>query len=200
MSRIKYAGRLLRPLDVSSVLDIGCRDGSLADEIPDTYYSGADIVPDKRGLVKYLGDVTKIDLPDRFDAVVALDILEHLAHPSAFFDRIVEMSDRIILVSLPNTYDLKSRARFALQGRISGKYVFSEQEPCDRHHWVMNHTEVVAFFEAKAKKHGLSLEVDYMTYGASGQMSLSSVAGRVASSLLPASLATETILGLFRKL
>jgi hypothetical protein len=199
MTRIVCAGRILKALPISSVLDIGCRDGSLADELPSATYSGADLCADGRGRVKYVGDVTQMEITGVFDAVVALDILEHLPHPSAMFDRLVGMASRYLLVSFPNTYDLKSRARFFFQGRMGGKYKFLEEEPRDRHHWLISRAEAIDFFHAKAAKHHLSFQTYDMRYGQSGRRSLTSFAGRIASRVLPASLATETVFGLFCK-
>jgi hypothetical protein len=197
--RIAYAGQLLRPLQIESLLDVGCRDGSLADELPLVKYSGADLFPDGKGRVKYVGDVTRMDIAGQFDAVVALDILEHLPHPSAMFDRLVSLAKRHLLVSFPNTYDLKSRVRFALRGRMGGKYAFSEIEPLDRHHWLISRAEAIAFFRAKAVKHRLAYVPHDMRYGDSGRYSITAITGRIAAKVLPASLTTETVFGLFSK-
>lgn len=199
MSRIAYAGRMLRPLHIDSVLDVGCRSGALADELPSVRYSGADLCPDDFGRVKYVGDIAELEIPERFDAVVACDILEHLPHPSAMFDRLLGLADRYLLVSFPNTYDLKSRVKFVLRGEMGGKYRFLEEEPKDRHQWLMSRAEIISFFEAKAAKHKLLYQPYDMQYGDSGRYTLSSMLGRVAAGLLPASLATETVFGLFTK-
>lgn len=199
MARIQIAGNILKPLGIKSVLDVGCRDGSLSDELPSVDYSGADLFPDKRGRVKFVGDFTAMEIPGRFDAVAACDILEHLPHPSAAFDRLAALADRYILVSLPNTYDLKIRCRFALQGRLGGKYTFTEEEPVDRHCWLVSRQEAISFYQYKAKKHGMRLDVLDMGYGASGGRSLTSFLGRFLSTVLPRSIATATVFGLFSR-
>jgi len=199
MSRPEFAAKILRPLEPASILDIGCRDASLADEFPGTDYAGADLVQDDRGRVKYVGDVTKVDFDRTFDAVVALDILEHVDDPSALFDRIVKTADRFLVVSLPNTYDLKSRIKFALEGQLGGKYEFREQTPRDRHRWLMNRAEIEAFYRAKATKHGLSVQQFDMLYGVSGRATFEARVGRVLSRLLPPTLTARTIFALFSK-
>ena len=197
MSRIEFAASILKPLAPKSVLDVGCRDGSLADLLPGTDYSGADLRPGPR--VKYVGDVTRLRLDRKFDAVVALDILEHLDDPSEMFDRLVPLADRWVLISLPNCYDLKSRLKFAVKGQLGGKYVFSEAHPQDRHRWLMNRDEINAFAKAKAAAHGLSLRLTDMTFGSSGMRSLTSVGGRIATGALPRSLSTATVFALFAR-
>lgn len=198
MSRIKFAAAILRPLCPKSILDVGCRDASLLDEFPIVPYAGADLVPDKLGRVKYIGDITEIDFDRRFDTVVALDILEHLDRPGELFDRLVALADRLILVSLPNTYDLKSRVMF-VRGQLGGKYEFCEDPPADRHRWLMNRNQIVAFYEAKAARHDLSFQEFDLTYGASMNSDLTARCGRVLAKILPPSMAAETIFGLFSK-
>jgi 2-polyprenyl-3-methyl-5-hydroxy-6-metoxy-1,4-benzoquinol methylase len=199
MSRVRFAANILRELSFASILDVGCRDGALADELPWVEYAGADLYADKKGRVKYLGDICGVDIDRKFDVVAAFDVLEHLAHPSAAFDRLVELADKVVFVSFPNTYDLKGRFQYAVRGRLSGKYAFSEEEPRDRHHWVTGRSDILRFYEEKARKHCLALSVFDLRYGASGSRSFSGVLGRVAARLLPPSLATETVFGLFRR-
>jgi len=197
MSRIGFAASMLKALSPRSILDIGCRDGSLADLLPDAEYAGADLRPGPR--VKYVGDVTRMELSRKFDAVVALDILEHLENPSEMFDRLVPLAERLLLISLPNSYDLKSRIQFAAKGHLGGKYVFGEIHPQDRHRWLMSRAEIQEFARAKAAKHGFAIRLFDMTFGSSGNRSLSGLAGRFASSLLPRSLSTATVFALFEK-
>jgi hypothetical protein len=199
MSRMKFAAKILRPMAPRSILDVGCRDASLADEFSNVEYAGADLFPDKRGRIKYVGDIGKISFDRKFDAVVALDILEHLDRPSDVFDRLVNTSDRLVLVSLPNTYDLKSRAQFAFRGHLGGKYLFQDEPAEDRHRWLMNRREILGFFESKACKHGLSLEIFDLEYGGSRNATLTARAGRLLAAILPRSLSTATVFGLFSK-
>lgn len=199
MSRIQLAARILQPLRPTSILDVGCRDCQLADQFPDADYWGADILPDDKGRVRYIGDVMDMELGRTFDAVVALDILEHLDRPSDMFDRLVEASERIILVSLPNTYDLKSRWAFAMKGGLGGKYRFVEETPLDRHRWLMSRQQIIAFYNAKAIKHGFDLKIFELAYGSSGGLTVSALIGRLLSRVLPFSLSSETIFGLFQK-
>lgn len=192
MSRTRFAGSILRPLCLKSILDVGCRDGDLADEIPDVDYSGADLVPGKR--VKFVGDITKSEIPHTFDAVAALDILEHVENPSSLFDRLEAKAERYIITSLPNVYDLKSRFSFAAKGRLGGKYVFVEPHPLDRHRWLMNRQEIYDFFDAKAHQHNLRIRYFDMAYGTSGRFY-----ARLLGAALPKSLKVETVFALFER-
>lgn len=199
MSRLTFAAALLAPLGLRSVLDVGCRDAALADDLPGVDYAGADLAADPRGRVKYVGDITRMAIDRTFDAVVALDILEHLERPSELFDRLVPLADRYLLISFPNTYDLKSRFKFAVRGQLGGKYVFSDQHSEDRHRWLMNRDEILAFFAAKAGKHRLKLQVHDLKYGALKNRGRRALGGRLLSRLLPSRLTSATVFALFEK-
>lgn len=200
MSRIALAARILRNLQYKSLLDVGCREGDLMDEVPSNVeYAGADLFPDKRGRVRYLGDIAKMEIPRKYDVVVALDILEHLESPSTVFDRLVGWTNQHLLVSFPNCYDLKSRVRFAAGGPLGGKYLFREDEPVDRHRWLMTRDEILDFYHVKSRKHAMELQVIDLTYGSSGRATMVARAGRVLSALLPAAVTTQTVCGLFTR-
>lgn len=191
MSRTRFAGAMLRPLKLKSILDVGCREGDLADELPGVDYAGADLYPSER--VKFVGDITTSDIPGTFDAVAALDILEHVESPSALFDKLAPKAERYMIASLPNVYDLKSRYSFA-RGRLGGKYDFTEPHPQDRHRWLMNRSEIYSFFDAKAKQHGFTLQYVDMPYGTSGRLH-----ARLLGALLPKSLKVETVFAIFKR-
>lgn len=197
MSRIAFAARILKPLEPASVLDIGCRDAELGKHLPGVDYNGADLFPAPG--VKYVGDITKIEFDRTFDTVVACDILEHLDGLSPTFDRLMGIADKHLLISLPNTYDLKARINFATKGRINGKYLFTEEPPLDRHHWLMGRDEIVAFCNAKASKHGVTVRLFEMSYGSEGSRKLAGMIGGMLTRMLPRSLTTATVFALFSK-
>ena len=196
MSRTAFAANILKPLNLKSLLDVGCREGRLSDDLPGVEYSGADLYPGPK--VKFVGDATKDDIPGSYDAVAALDILEHVENPSALLVRLFAKADRYLLASLPNTYDLKSRYAFALHGKLGGKYVFTDPHPEDRHRWLMSREEIHRFFKSKADATGFSVRIVDMPYGSSGQ-GLTSLVGKALSAALPKSLTTATVFALFSR-
>ncbi len=198
--RVDYIADILRPLPgIDSLLDVGCRKAKLATLLPPSIdYFGCDLEKscDK---VAYVGDFSTIDFGRRFSAVVALDVLEHTDTPSANFDRLVAATDSHLIVTLPNCADLKTRVRFATSGRMGGKYTFGPVDPLDRHRWVMNHPEIIAFYRHKASIHGLALEILPIKYGFARNATFTSQLGRLFSALLPPSVNTETLVGIFSK-
>lgn len=199
MSRVdKTAEIASRYPDAESLLDIGCRDGVLRRHLPSHIrYSGADLVA-VGDHVNYVGDFTQLPIAERFDIVTAVDVLEHIDGLHAAFDRMVELARCCVIVSLPNCYDLKGRGKFALQGHMGGKYRLLPEATEDRHRWLLNYPDIIAFYAAKARQHGLALTVHSVRYGEYGTRSLISQMGRIVSRVLPNSLSTHSVVGEFR--
>jgi hypothetical protein len=197
LDRVQAAANVIKKIRPASLLDVGCRNGVLRSHIDTCIaYSGCDLVAAPH--VQYAGDILKVDISDRFDCVVALDVLEHVDEIHVLFDRLVELSRRHVVVSLPNCYDAKSRYRFAVQGQLGGKYRFGLENTLDRHRWVMSYGEIHAFYRHVALKHELEMSTVDLQYGSPGRNSLTSILGK-ASRLLGRSLTSESILGVFSK-
>ena len=195
MDRVAIAARCANALAVTSVLDVGCRDGLLRRLLPEhVQYSGCDLVAGEH--VRYVGDVQSIAIDDVFDCVIALDLLEHVDDIHALFDRLARLAGRALVVSLPNCYDLKSRMRFALRGRLGGKYAFGPVPVVDRHRWIMGYDEIRRFYSAKASQLGFALDIHDLRYGDPGSWRLTSLLG-LSSRVLGPRLTSECVLGVF---
>lgn len=96
-SRRRVVLRTLAAADPSSVLDVGCGDGSLLTEIrtalPRARLAGADLsAPQIEQNRRTMPDIdwycldAEADpaLPRQFDALTASEVIEHVAHPDAF--------------------------------------------------------------------------------------------------------------------
>ena len=90
-----------------------------------------------------------------FDAVVALDVLEHVDNIWFAFDEMVRVARRQVMVVLPNFYHFRERLRF-LRGREAGKYVLSPAPIQDRHRWLLSYRTAHSFCAHQAIRHGLS--------------------------------------------
>lgn len=197
MDRVAVAARSAHALAVESVLDVGCRDGQLRRLLPaQVHYSGCDLLPGEN--VRYVGDIRSIEIGERFDCVIALDMLEHVDDLHALFDRLAGFAGRAMIVSLPNCYDLKGRFKFAFRGRLGGKYEFSPVPVLDRHRWIMGYEEIRDFYAAKARQHGFALTVHDIAYGERGSWRVTSVLG-LASRVLGPRLTCESVLGVFSR-
>lgn len=91
-----------------SVLDVGCRTGQLKHVLPskDIYYCGLDLVSP----ADVIGNL-EVGLPfknEKFDVVVALDVLEHTDNIWNAFRELCRVARQYCVITLPNIYDLNT--------------------------------------------------------------------------------------------
>lgn len=140
-----------------SILDVGCRDGTLREHLrPGLAYTGIDMSADSAA-TKICDVEQGIPFGDgTFDAVVALDMLEHTDNIWFVFDELVRVSRHQVFVVLPNAYHWLSRLRY-LAGAEFSKYVLPAEPVKDRHRWLVSHRQAKVFCQSKAQEHGLVL-------------------------------------------
>lgn len=201
MDRVTEAANLINALPVTSVLDVGCRDQVLHKHLrPGIRYAGLDVSP-VNGRPRYVGDLMKLDIGERFDCVAALDVVEHTDDPYAFFDRLVSLARSYVLVSLPNCYSLYHKWAFLFHDSMGEKYVFMHEMPADRHKWVMNCSEIAQFFSRRAAANNCAVEMRRLTYSCGQRHPVHpiTVRNRVLHATLPKDWLTHTMMGVFRK-
>jgi 2-polyprenyl-3-methyl-5-hydroxy-6-metoxy-1,4-benzoquinol methylase len=101
------------------LLEIGCGPGYSLEKFDARGYeaSGVDISPvavesaRSKGLRAELRDITKESLPEEYEVLVALEVLEHLADPLGILMKMKEVLfvDGCLVVSLPNEFHLVRR-------------------------------------------------------------------------------------------
>jgi SAM-dependent methyltransferase len=104
---------IIRPLKIESVLDIGCGQGSLLQELCVEFSSikphGVDIsksavelaiqrVPDGRF---WVSDITQQPLSEKYDLVVCSEVLEHIPDDITTIRNLRQMTGRYLLISAP---------------------------------------------------------------------------------------------------
>ncbi len=138
------------------VLDVGCRSGNLSEVLRargvQASYVGLDLFPPatvRANLEKGL------PFRDRaFTVVVALDVLEHTNDIHGSFGELCRVSERFVVISLPNMYELKARWKVLWGQRVSGKYGLPVIPPTDRHRWFFSLREAQEFVHAMAQRRG----------------------------------------------
>jgi SAM-dependent methyltransferase len=192
-SKFEEVARLLDP-QTKTLLDVGCRDGRLKNHLPGTIeYSGIDLSPGP--LVSKVCNIEQgIPYPDNaFDAVVALDVLEHTDNIWFSFSELVRVSRRQLMMVLPNSYHWKERLRY-LRGKEGDKHKLSPEPIQDRHRWLPSYTTSHAFATHMARQFNLSLTTISMMVDEHPNM-LRELAARVLSP----NLMSVNILFLFEK-
>jgi len=198
--RIKTAEKVLNQLTISNVLDIGCR-GCEAKQIlrEGVDYYGNDLFQNKRGEVRYVGDVLQVDFGRTFDCVIALHIIEHVDDPYILMDKIINLSNKYAIISLPNTYDLPHKVDFLLKSSLGKKYSFETSNRLDRHRWIMNYDEIIAFYSYYAKKYRMSLETIEIKLGASSPKVSTKLTSALLGTFFGKKNLTRNIVGVFIK-
>ena len=163
--RIERAARIINELDYQTLLDVGCRDGSLKSLLPESKeYYGNDLFQNSINSVNYVGDIIDIDFPNKFDCIVALDIIEHVDDPHGLVDRLILLSSKHVIISLPNTYDIQHKFRFVFKNSLSSQYEFGISNKLDRHRWLMNYDEINNFFRNYAHINNMKLQIEEVRY------------------------------------
>ena len=164
-SRIFQAGQILEKIEYHSILDVGCRDAELKKVIPeDKVYFGNDLFQNADQGVHFVCNIMEINFEDRFDCVVALDIVEHVDDPYALIEKLLTLCNSHLIISLPNTYDLQQKYAFCINNSLGDKYEFRTENRLDRHRWLMNYDEIMRFFKFYAEKHNLSLVTEEVIF------------------------------------
>lgn len=99
--------------DEKEILEMGCGNGFILSRIKFGKKTGVDFsktaiksCKDKfNGLSDFeffYGDVEKVDLKKKFDAVICSEVLEHVNNPDKAIDNMIKHSNGKILISIPN--------------------------------------------------------------------------------------------------
>jgi len=80
-----------------SVLDVGCGRGDFLRHVartrPDAKLTGIDFAPNQHETIRFLqGDVIALEIPERFDVVVSLSVIEHVPDCVAFVRRMGDLT------------------------------------------------------------------------------------------------------------
>jgi len=122
----------------STVLDIGCGDGSLLAYLRETRQVqpyGVELstlacdLARQKGIPVLQADVTQDvnGLPEHVDYIVLSEVLEHITNPETLLLRVRDRFTKRLLIDIPNTGALNDRLRLLL-GRFPKQWVFHAGE------------------------------------------------------------------------
>ncbi len=100
--RLKAVINILKRLPAGTILDLGCMDDYLLKRLPQKFdYFGIDDNPlCNNSRIKKI-KVEDLSKKDKFDIVIATEVLEHLDNPVQGIDKLKSLSKRFILISVP---------------------------------------------------------------------------------------------------
>lgn len=124
---LKTVVKTTKPLIINSVLDVGCGEGFTLDRLQKERigksYEGLEYSEEAIGLGKELypklhirqGDIYQLPYENNsFDLVICTEVLEHLENPRKALKELVRVSNRFVLLSVPNEpfFTMQRIARF----------------------------------------------------------------------------------------
>lgn len=198
--RIQAAANLIKELNPTDVLDVGCRGCEASRALPpDIRYYGNDLFQNAEGSVDFVGDALCYEFGRTFQCVVALDIVEHVDDPYSLMDKLIGLADKYLIVSLPNIYDVLHKRDFLIGNTLGSKYEFGVENRMDRHRWLMSYDEIVEFYKYFAAKHCVQLEMHDVLIGSNSTRATSRALCSLGSLVFGRKNFTRTIVGLFSK-
>lgn len=149
LDRTEYVAKKLGKLNGDRVLDIGCREMILKKYLEGNFnYLGLDYISKKSNATDFINHNLEKGIPDNLDnidIIVALDVLEHIENIHDVYKEFFSITNKTIVVALPNIAYYKFRINFLIKGVLSGKYIFTENKILDRHRWIPNYQTISKF-------------------------------------------------------
>lgn len=160
--RSEYVAQRFKTYLTNKVADIGCFEAPLRNLLSDCNYTGVDIVgnPD---IVLNLDSKDPLPFNDNtFDSVLCIEVLEHLDNLHIVFDELIRISNKTIIVSLPNCWR-DARRKIEKGSGDFLHYGLPVEKPLDRHKWFFNCQQAEVFFTQQAQKHNLNIVELFVT-------------------------------------
>tara|TARA_B100000683_G_scaffold269390_1_gene306341 strand:- start:1625 stop:2329 length:705 start_codon:yes stop_codon:yes gene_type:complete len=161
-----YAQNIVQKLDIDSVIDIGCADGVVQQNLSaHINYAGYDAnagiydEADNPDITYHPVEQSSFDfVKEEADAVLLFDVLEHTLGFVPYFETAMEWAKKYVVVSLPNEFNFRIRAGF-----VRGKDI-----PCHglqmvntdgghRHLWLVNPESATRVLQKSAAAKGFEL-------------------------------------------
>lgn len=166
VERAKFAAHVFHEYFDSSVLDVGCWERDLEDELStDIDYTGIDIAGDPDMVINLEEEKLERFDSNEYKTICCLDVLEHIDNIYEVFDDICRVASDYAIISLPNNYMMRDMKESLLTGQtVSGKfYGLPSEKPEDRHKWFFNYQQAKQFVNSRAKKNNATIieQVDY---------------------------------------
>ncbi len=143
------------------VLDVGCDYNSLKD-ILGPKVTGVDLYGNPDYKIDFEREKLSRFKDNMFDSVVCTEVLEHLENLHEMMGELSRVSNRYIIVSLPNCMNLFTRISILFCGKAGKFYGLPNKRPDDRHRWFFSHVDIDQFFQKYAAENSLVIAKKFL--------------------------------------
>jgi len=164
--RAEYAFNKYRKYFIRKVGDVGAGGSPIFFLKTGLNYTSID-VSNKRAMPDILYEFENLTIPvnnREFDTVLCMDVLEHTDDPYYLFEELCRISNRYVIISLPNNW-VGYFLDFIRGRNESIGYGLPEEKPNTgiRHKWYFNLEHAEKFLKFNAKKNKFSIcELDFV--------------------------------------
>lgn len=97
-----------------------------------------------------------------FDMVVCTEVLEHLDNLHEMANELFRVSNRYVVVSLPNCSSIFAKWNILFHDRVGKYYGLPFERPEDRHRWFFSYKDIDRFFQHKAEEKGFRIKRKFL--------------------------------------
>jgi len=133
------------------ILDVGCDYNTLKKNIGNKVV-GVDLYGDPDIKIDFEKEKLAQFKDNEFDLVVCTEVLEHLENFHEMIDELFRVSNKYILISLPNCLDIFTKWNIVFHNHIGKFYGLPLSKPEDRHRWLFGYLDIDNFFELYCQK------------------------------------------------
>ena len=99
-----------------------------------------------------------LDIDDnQFETLIATEVLEHLENPIEVMNEMSRLSNKYLILSLPNAWVMMKTKIFSSTSDSGKFYGFPIEVPTDRHKWFFSAFEAESFYMEYAKRNDLMI-------------------------------------------
>ncbi len=146
----------------ASVLDVGS-DVNTLKQLVGPKVTGIDLYGEPDIRVDFEQDQLTRFKDREFEMVVCTEVLEHLDNFHDMARECFRVSDRYVLISLPNSLSLFTKWNIVFHGTAGKFYGLPLEKPDDRHRWFFGYQDVDRFFARWAPAWGFAATKKFLT-------------------------------------
>lgn len=150
--------------EAKTVLDVGSDYNSLK-KILGSKVTGVDLYGEPDIVVDFEKELLTRFKDNEFDFLVCTEVLEHLDNFHAMAEELYRVSNKYILVSLPNCLSIFTKWNILFHDRASKYYGLPFERPEDRHRWFFSYKDIDKFFIHFCKQHGCTIKRKFLQVG-----------------------------------